>query len=431
MRFETRIAECEGETAFRREPRGLMGERIVQSPLLPGGNLIAAVLNREVMGLADRGGASNLVGDRWATICALHAADWTGQVRPVPGSEAGLRVDQVLRLDDTPAVAATASKRGLQNPDLLLIGTRGETPTIQAADAKFSVETARSKQVSPAVVDGLLGLRDLLPDLIGHLAREPSLVPGVFLCPDYPLTHHMLRRRHGILRTTVRTDEVVFVPAPPRLFFEPLQGSRVMQTLAMVDDLPVRLDRSLLASLYYFRLARAAIGCWLDGTKPLLLHDDRLAIDEAAVRAETEFRRLRAHSAFDLVLSWNLDVQAVRSQRAAVDQVAALPLLNRELRAKVASLAEQAGGHPPSLNQVRRRLSHWYRGQLREQIGPLSPPVSDFPRRLEEIGRFGATLGPRLEHETERVISELAGAASQGVHPPRVRPPVASLSGEK
>jgi hypothetical protein len=121
----------------------------------------------------------------------------------------------------------------------------------------------------------------------------------------------------------------------------------------------------------------------------------------------------------------------VRSQRAAVDQVAALPLLNRELRAKVASLAEQAGGHPPSLNQVRRRLSHWYRGQLREQIGPLSPPVSDFPRRLEEIGRFGATLGPRLEHETERVISELAGAASQGVHPPRVRPPVASLSGEK
>lgn len=413
------------------KPPDSMDDLGVRSHLLPGGNLISAVLNREVMALADRGGASNLVGDRWAALCALQAANWAGQVRPVPGSDDGLQIAQVLRLDDTPAVAATASRRGLQNPDLLFIGMRNEVPTIQAADAKFSVETARSKQVSPAVVEGLLGLRDLLPNLLGHITADPALVPGVFLCPDYPLTHHMLHRRQGILRTTVRTDEVVFVPAPPKLFFEPLQGSRVMVTLAAADDLPVQIDHSLLAALYYFRLARAAIGCWLDGAKPLLLHDDRLVADEAAVRAEAETRRAQASSACDLVLTWNDDVQAVRAQRAAVDQVATLPLLNRELRARVVSLAETSGVEPPSLNQVRRRLSAWYRGQLRDQIGPLPPPVADFPRRLEEIGRLGAALAPQFERETERVVAELVAARLPTEKPALGRSPVVSLASDE
>ena len=41
-----------------------------RSPLLPGGDLVSALFDREVMGLADRGGASNLIGDRWADIAA-------------------------------------------------------------------------------------------------------------------------------------------------------------------------------------------------------------------------------------------------------------------------------------------------------------------------------------------------------------------------
>ena len=43
-----------------------------RSPLLPGGDLVSALFDREVMGFADRGGASNLVGDRWADIAAAH-----------------------------------------------------------------------------------------------------------------------------------------------------------------------------------------------------------------------------------------------------------------------------------------------------------------------------------------------------------------------
>ena len=32
--------------------------------------MVSALFDREVMGLADRGGASNLIGDRWADIAA-------------------------------------------------------------------------------------------------------------------------------------------------------------------------------------------------------------------------------------------------------------------------------------------------------------------------------------------------------------------------
>lgn len=383
---------------------------VVSSPLLPGGDLVAAVLDRGVMGLADRGGASGLVGARWADLCAAHLSTWPGTHRQIPGDggEAFL-VDHVARLDDRPAIAAAASKRGLQNPDLLVVGRRGGRMVVQAADAKFSVETARSKQVSTAVVHGLLGLGELVTDLIGDLDpdAEPDLVEGVFLCPDFPLTHIMLRHRHGIVRTTVRADQVVLVPAPAGTFFHGLEGAQVMEPLASVDALPVAVEENLLAALYYFRLARAGVGCWLDATGPLLAFNDRPTVDEAAVRAEAEHRAAGARSAFELVTVWYDDVQAVRAQRTAVDQVAALPLMTRDLRERVARMAGTAGVAPPSVNQVRRRAGAWYRAQLRERMGPMLPPVPNFPGALQELGQIGASLGPALDAEVDRVIEEL------------------------
>ncbi len=63
-------------------------------------------------------------------------------------------VEQVIRLDALPHVARAASKRSLQNPDFVLLGRRDGELTLQAADAKFSIETARSKQVSVEMLDG-------------------------------------------------------------------------------------------------------------------------------------------------------------------------------------------------------------------------------------------------------------------------------------
>ena len=379
-----------------------------RSPRLPGGDLVAALFNREVMMLADRGGASNIIGDRWADLAAADAATWVGGGRrmPVLGAE-GPSITRIDRLDATPAIAAAASKKGLQNPDLLIIGDRDGVPIVQAADAKFSIETARSKQVSPDVVRGLLELRERIPVLLSGLAEPFDVEPGVFLSPDYPLTHLMLKRRHGIVRTTVAPHEVVLVPVAPERFWDGVEGASVMSPLESVDELPVYCAESLLAGVYYFRLARAVVGFWLDATKPLLLYRDAVTVDESAVREEAIRRARRASSAIEMVRQWDADVQVIRDQRAAVDQAAGLPVPGRELRSLTARIAATAGGEPPSSNQVRRRLGNWYRALLRERVGPLTPPVEDLPAVLREVSRAGRDLAPRAEEELRRVVLEL------------------------
>jgi hypothetical protein len=391
----------------------MTSERI-ESPLLPGGSLVSALFDREVMGLADRGAASNLIGDRWADWAAEYAATWTGSDRRLHADDREpLGIVRVDRLDAIPRIAAVASKHGLQNPDLVLIGERLGQQVIQAADAKFSVETARAKQVSPDVVRGLLELRGILPELLADVAANPRIEQGFFLSPDYPLTHLMLRRRHGIVRTTVRPEEVVFVPVDPEKFWEGVAGASIMEPLARIDALPVTPNENLMAGVYYFRLARAAVGFWLDATKPLLLHNAAAAVDEEAVRREAERRAVGARSAIDLIRRWNSDVQAIRNQRAAVDQVAALPIPGRELRPMAARIAAAAGGDPPSANQVRRRLGAWYRGELRVRLGPIMPPVDDLQRVLDDVAAAGREIAPGAEQEFERIVLALMAEAKE------------------
>jgi hypothetical protein len=393
-----------------------MKDERIRSPRLPGGDLISALFDRKVMTLADRGGASNLVGNRWADIAAAHAATWPGSGRVVT-SENGesFPVVRVDRLDATPRIASLASKRGLQNPDMLLIGQLGTRQALQAVDAKFSVETARAKQVSPDVVLGLLGLREFLPELLPGLGNDFEIEPGLFLCPDYSLTHLMLHRRQGIVRTTVRANEVAFVPAPPDRFWEGVEGATLIDVLANVDDLPVRPTGSLLAGVYYFRLARAAVGFWLDATRPLLAFNDRVEVDEPAIRAEAVRRASSATSAIALILDWDADVQTVRDQRAAVDQAVGLPIPGRDLRPMIERIAASAGGEAPSMNQVRRRLGVWYRAELRERVGPITPPVKDMRTTLRLVAAAARELAPRAEPELRRIVMELMALEEESV----------------
>jgi hypothetical protein len=385
-----------------------MKDERIRSPLLPGGDLIAALFDRRVMTLADRGGASNLIGDRWADIAAAHAATWSGSGRVVTSSDGeSFPIVRVDRLDATPRIASLASKRGLQNPDLLLIGQRGTRQALQAVDAKFSVETARAKQVSADVVLGLLGLREVLPELLPGLGNDFEIEPGLFLCPDYPLTHLMLRRRQGIVRTTVRADEVAFVPAPPGQFWDGVEGTTLIDVLANVDDLPVRPDTSLLAGVYYFRLARAVVGFWLDATRPLLAFNDSVKVDEVAIRAEAMRRASAATSAIALILDWDADVQTVRNQRAAVDQAVGLPIPGRDLRPMIERIAASVEGEAPSMNQVRRRLGAWYRAELRERVGPITPPVDDMRTTLRQLTAAARDLAPQAAPELRRIVMEL------------------------
>ena len=391
---------------------------IIRSPLLPGGDIVSALFDREVMGLADRGGASNLIGDRWADIAATHATTWVGSERRLHADDQEpLRIIRVDRLDAMPAVAAAASRRGLQNPDLLLIGQLGDRQAIQAADAKFSVETARSKQVSLEVVLGLLELRNSVPGLLEGVSDQVQVESGVFLCPDYPLTHLMLGHRRGIVRTTVRSEEVALVPAAAERFWDGVAGAEVISPFADIDNLPARPDESLMVGVYYFRLARAAVGFWLDATKPLLVHNDVVTVDIGAVRDETVRRSRTQASAINVIRRWDVDVQQVRNQRAAVDQVAALPISGRELREMTAKIAQSAGADPPSGNQVRRRLGSWYRGALRDRFGPIRPPVAELSSILRQLADAGRDLAPQAERELERIVLDLVAEASSTTAP--------------
>jgi hypothetical protein len=270
------------------------------------------------------------------------------------------------------------------------------------------------------VVLALLGLRDRLPELLPDLDDSVHVEPGIFLSPDYPLTHLVLRndRRglRGIMRPTVEPHEVVLVPTDPARFWDGVPGASIMGPLAELDDLPLRPAQSLLLGVYYFRLARAAVGFWLDATKPLLLLNDRVELHEDAVRSEAELRARRSDSAIGLIWQWDADVQTVRNQRASVEQVAGLPIPGRELRPRAAAIAESLGAEAPSANQVRRRLSAWFRAELRSRIGPVNPPVANLPEVLRQIAKIGKELTPQVDQELERVVRDLV-AEAQGAAP--------------
>lgn len=354
------------------------------------------------MAFADRGGASGLIGHRWADLSVEAARCLIGADRQ------GVRYHRVIRLDDVPAIASTAAKRSLQNPDLLLVGERDGEAVIQAADAKFSVETARAKQVSPEVVESLLGLGPVIDQLLIGIEPGSRIEPGFFISPDYPLTHAMLGGRHGILRTTVRLSDVCLVTVSGHEFFEPVEGSALMAPLAGVDRLGVDIEASLLAALYYFRLARAAVGCWIDSVKPLLFFNDLIAVDVDAIMLQVLDRAQHAPSGYRLIQAWNDDVEAIRAQRAEVDRVTGLPLMTRELKSLTLAAMKGLPGEPPSANQVRRRLGAWFRRQLRDELGPMQPPVDDLDAALRTAGEAAKRLAARVPDEAIRVIRELA-----------------------
>src|SRR3712207_2543893 len=119
----------------------------VASARLPGGSLIAASLDRQLMVWSDRGGASRHIGDRWAVRSAEALREAVGGEWPVPYAPSFTLIE-VVRLDDVPEVSREANLHHLENPDFLLIGTRdgGSSTVLQAADAKFAADRIKPSQ---------------------------------------------------------------------------------------------------------------------------------------------------------------------------------------------------------------------------------------------------------------------------------------------
>ncbi len=379
---------------------------------LPGGSLLGSVYDRAFMQLSDRGGASNTIGDRWAAICAEALTSSDALPGDLLTGEDGTIAGHTIRLDDIPEIAHTASRHKLQNPDFLMLGTDSGSQVMWAADAKFSVDTARSKQVSGEVVRALLDLGDTVRRLAPGLDADLSIRDGVFLCPDYPLTHRLLRDRRGPRRATVKRSEVRMVSISSTQFFEPLGQEGLRGFYAALDGLPIDPDRSLMLGLYYYRLARAALGCWQDQTAPLLAFHDAIAVDEDAVEREARALATMRTSAWGLVQRWNDLADDVRRQRQAVDHMTSLPINGKQLREQIVTAATAAGVTPPSGTRVRRAIGAWYRSRIRERFGPIHPPVENFGALLEQLGHYSRSLQPEMAAVTRQVIDDLVEKAT-------------------
>lgn len=380
------------------------------SSALPGGSLINAIYDRTLMQYSDRGGASGIIGDRWANLCALALSECPDTIVPVDSDSARIPHDTVVRLDDVPEIARVASQAQLQNPDFLLLGCSDDRQTIQAADAKFSVETAKSRQVSADVVRALLDPDQAVRDAIPDVRTDAVLSDGIFLCPDYSLTRYLLRGRQGSRRIAVPNREICLVPVTVSAFMAPIGHERLIDMLAARDDLELDYRQSLLLTLYYFRLARAAVGFHIDQTRPLLGSREVPTFDLGDVEAEAERVGRNAFGAWNLLLRWNDSAEDVRQQRLAIDQATRFPIPGKVLRQHIERQASAAGVAPPSTNKVRRMAGAWMRARIQEAFGPIIPPVDDMDSLIRRLRLYSRSLVPEVSLYTQEVIRELIAA---------------------
>jgi hypothetical protein len=384
----------------------------LSSPVFPGGNILSAIFDRNLMRLSDRGGASGLIGDRWSDVCSEALASWPETTILTPDDQ-DLRVERVVRLDEVPAVARAASRKKLQNPDFVIVGRTGDSQAMLSADAKFSVETAGASQVSADALTALMEIGPVVSDHVGDLETGISVLDGIFLSPDFSLTHYMLGRRRGYRSVSVDRRQIHLLPVASVPFLKPLEGARIIPVLAEVDGYDRESRSSLLVGLYYFRLVRAAIGCWADMVTPLLGSKHPVTVDLPRIEEGTRQFARDARSAWEVIDRWDAAAETVRSQREIVNRITSVPIVNRELREQLDAAVAVAQVEQPSMNKVRRRIGAWFRDQVVQRVGALPPPVVNFPAVIHDLEIVAAELRLQLPEATTRIISEMLAEATE------------------
>ena len=64
-----------------------------------------------------------------------------------------------------------------------------------------------------------------------------------------------------------------------------------------------------------------------------------------------------------------------------------------------ARIAAAVGSDPPSGKSGSATLGAWYRGELRERLGPIYPPVDNLRHVLDRVAAAGREIAPRAEQE--------------------------------
>ena len=368
----------------------------------PQPTVLRSLFDRRLMGLADRGGASGHVGSAWGDISSTWLRSKVGQQFPIHDGSPAV-ITGVIDIDSIPGLAAFASSRGLQNPDFLIEIETDDGQAMFAADAKFSIETGKPRQVSAEIVQALLD-SDGSP-VRARVTRAESIFDGFFISPDFDLTHQVLSGRIGILRAVVSPDTVVMIPADPAAIFPDRTLADVLTVLEAIDARPGVWRDDLVTALYYGRCAFACLACHIDETRPLLGPGRPEGQSIEAMAVELMHRRISERSAWSLVTHWDEDAESVRTIRIQVHQAAELGIPNRTLRDLVEREAARAGVVAPSINRVRRELALWSNAAMIERFGVIHHPVEALRPLLESLRRHVQSLESQVPARVREIVA--------------------------
>lgn len=375
----------------------------------PQRRLLESYYDRDVTRLSDRGLASNLIGDRWSDVCALSTDLWAGTNVVLPDQQT-INVTAVYRLDDIPQIARVASKLGLQNPDFIVAGYRESEPVIFSMDAKFSIDRAKSSQVSSDALEALLDVGVAITDHLPGLDIQSRIVDGYFLSPEMPLTHYTLGLERGRMAARVNRGQVMLLQQTPVDFIKPLPGSRLVGPLATMDGLRQEIRSNMLLALYYFRLVRACYGAYVETITPILGPKVQQPIEDAELESITVDIAKESGNSWQVVMAWDDRAEHVRRQRETIQAAMALPLRNQDIRDGVVREARIRGSEAPSINSVRRLVGSWYRRQFDEAIGTVMAPISDVQKLLEQIHSVAREIEPQIQSAFQTSIETAFGS---------------------
>jgi hypothetical protein len=357
----------------------------VRDRKLPGGSLLSAYLDRQLMIWSDRGGASRDIGDRWAAHCSEWLSSAIDQQWHMADGET-VTIFEVLRLDDIAAVSREANLNHLENPDFLLFGILSSEPdaaVILAADAKFAADRIKPSQVSAQIVENLINVPDtgvtrtlVEQTLETHQKTSSRIEDGSFICPDSTLTEFLLRRASK----SRSSASIVRIEPSPSSMFSGLPPSQLIGVLARQDRLPVTPRDNLLSALYYYRVACACMYLWQEQHLPLFSVEQAAPPEIGRISADVARLAESEQSAYSIMMQLVDEAELVQRSRQAVANVASLPLRMAEIRSLLQSVGKE--GDKLALRQLRKELELEFRQRLHEQIGEIA---ADDPRPIGDI----------------------------------------------
>lgn len=376
---------------------------------LPGRTFSKAIFDSTLIRLSDKGSASHLMGTGWSDHASGEMSTWIGERVPADRPDlTGGTVAEIHRLDTIPGVASRASKLGLKNPDFLMLIRYGSESVVVGVDAKFSIETARADQVSEEATDSLFEQDERLAQLLPRMNGDHSYARGLFVSPDYSLTHAMFRQRMGHRRMTVNRENVVLVPVDAEGFLTDIGNQMVMQVLIDLDALAFPVWSSLLAGQYYLRLSCAMNGLAVDERLPLF-GQATVQVNEDDVVDRVRGRMPRSDSAWNLMRAWDRDVERIRRQRQAMQQVVGMPLSGAEYRnISAETLDNLEPERRPSRNRLRKALGARYTKDVLERTGVVWPSTKDFTSELERVAEESRVVAELYQRNIAEIMRELA-----------------------